>query len=115
MNFPYPFNSLLSGLSLFSFDFISSACMFPESSNLLSEVYLWTSMPAALAGGLLVSYSFRSRWPGADVHDLRNRHTYYVLFMSHLTLPSVSLKQFQVRPILPKMKQFVIDPPLYHS
>ena len=97
VNYPYPFNSLLSMLSVFSFDFISSACMFPESANLLSNVYMWSSMPAALSGGLLFSYFVQSRCQGANIDDLRSRHTYYALLMSYLTLPTVSLKQFQVR------------------
>ena len=97
VNYPFPFNSLLSLLSVFSFDFVSSACMFPQSSNLLAEVYMWSAIPAALFCGLLLSYSVLVRRPGADVDDLRSRHTYYALLMSYLTLPSVSLKLLQVR------------------
>ena len=97
VQYPYPFNSLLSLLSIFSFDFISSACMFPESANLLSEVYMWSSMPAASSCGLYLSYLIQLNRPGANFGDIRSRHIYYVLLMSYLTLPSVSLKQFQVR------------------
>jgi hypothetical protein len=97
VQYPYPFSSLLSILSIFSFDFISSACMFPESANLLSEVYMWSAMPAALSTSLLLSYLARMSLPGANFDELRSQHTYYVLLMSYLTLPSVSLKQFQVR------------------
>ena len=93
--YPYPFSSLLSLLSVFSFDFLSSACMF-ESSNLLSEVYLWSAVPLALSGCILFSYRIQSCLDGASFDNLRSRYTYYVLLMSYLTLPSVCLKQFQV-------------------
>jgi hypothetical protein len=96
--YPYPFNSLLSLLSIFSFDFLSSACMFPKSSNLLSEVYMWSAVPVALSCCMFTSYLIQSIYLGADTDELRSRHTYYVLLMSYLALPSVSLKQFQVRP-----------------
>ena len=93
--YPYPFSSLLSLLSVFSFEFLSSACMF-ESSSLLSEVYLWSAIPVTLSGCFLFFYRIQSRQVGASIDDLRSRYTYYVLLMSYLTLPSVSLKQFQV-------------------
>lgn len=64
--------------------------------SFLSEVYLFASIPAVLAGGLLLSYSFMAGRKGANVADLRTRFAYYLLLMSYLTLPPVSLKLFQV-------------------
>lgn len=95
VQYPYPFDALLGVLSIFSFDFLSTACMF-KSSNLLSEVYFWSSVPVILSGLILFSYVTYAGRPGSDVEDLRSRHVYYALLLSYLTLPSVSLKQFQV-------------------
>lgn len=70
--------------------------MFPDSSNLLSEVYLWSAVPLILSSGVILSYRIQIRRLGASVEELRSVHAYYVLLMSYMTLPSVCLKQFQV-------------------
>lgn len=119
VRFPSPFSSFLPILSIFSFDFVSTACMFPQQSNIITEVYLWTSLPSVIIFIIGASFYIRSRLPSADYDRLTKTHVYYgksnailpastpdnnvtstVLLLSYLCLPSVSLKQLQVRLVL---------------
>lgn len=70
--------------------------MFPRSADLLTDVYMWSAVPVMLCALIYASLFFLSRRPGADVEELRSSHTYNALLLSYLTVPSVSLKQFQV-------------------
>lgn len=87
---------VLSVLSIFSFDFMSSACMFPQSADLLTDVYMRSALPVGLCALIGVSFYTLSRRPGANFEELRSSHTYNALLLSYLTVPAVSLKQFQV-------------------
>lgn len=74
--------------------------MFPKQSNLIADVYLWTTLPTAIYLFIFSSFVLRARSPNADVVALKGQHSYYFLFVSYVSLPAVALKQFQVRPPL---------------
>jgi hypothetical protein len=74
LQFPYPFSGLLSVLSFFSFDFLSTACLFPGESDLLTQVYLWTTLPLASAFAVGLSYLARSNMPTSNVPQLQSTH-----------------------------------------
>lgn len=51
--------------------------MFPKQSDIITEVYFWTSLPAAFCFMIGIMYRFRARFPDADVEVLKKTHTYY--------------------------------------
>jgi hypothetical protein len=90
VEFPSPFTEMMSALSVFSFDFLSFECFFPNSDYFLS-VYLWATIPVALAIALVFVHAVRLATRGGNAAEVANR----LLLLGFLSLPVVSLKLFQ--------------------
>ena len=59
---PYPFNHMMSGMSIISLDFVSARCAFSGGSNgsgTLARVLVWSAIPVALELSCLACYFLR--------------------------------------------------------
>lgn len=98
MSFPQPFQGMMDALSFFSFGFLSLDCLFEDSDHETS-VYLWSSVPLAIALVLVTAHLVQSvdRESGAAAASSKTSTlTYRLLFLGYLVLPVVALKQLQV-------------------
>jgi len=107
VEFPSPFKEMLSALSFFSFDFISLDCIVGNSDYFVT-VYIWSVLPFLVALCIFVCYCinvavviYQSDDTESDedfnvrVNELKVKFAYYVLLLTYIVLPTVSLKQFQ--------------------
>jgi hypothetical protein len=92
--FPSPFDSVLSGLSVFSFEFISLECVVDDSNHMLS-VLAWSAVPLILLSLNLLAFVVRLATKMRTKEVLIQQHVYIFLMLSYLVLPPVSRKQFQ--------------------
>jgi len=99
---PNPYSKMLSAFSIFSLDFLPLSCA--PHSNYFNETYFWSAIPPLSAilvvlyfassaacmfiGGLSINRSHLQR-------HLFDRCITYILFLTYLVLPPISLKQYQ--------------------
>lgn len=104
MAFPSPFKHLLRLMSVFSFDSLSSACIF-KGSNYFASVYIYSCFPLMIAAIIVTRYIakkavsvYHRQHSDADLLNLKRdwiQCTHSLLLLTFLVLPVVSLKQFQ--------------------
>ena len=93
--FPKPFTTMMSGLAIFSFDFLALECAFKDS-NQFTSVYLWSAAPVAVAALLAVVHAVRrARLPRQRRTVLDRQFAYLYLTLSFLVVPSVTRTQLQ--------------------
>ena len=102
---PYPYPQMMRVFSIFSLNFLPLSCL--PSSNYFTETYLWSALPllfafiivlfsvASTAFALIKDSIGRSRGLSYQLSCLFERCVSYILLMTYLVLPPVSLKQFQ--------------------
>jgi hypothetical protein len=99
--FPPPFKNMLEILSFFSFDFISLDCII-SNSDYFTTVYVWSLIPFIIAFLIICIYYGNIAWLRYQQEEyldraekLRVQFSYYLLLLTYIVLPTVSLKQFQ--------------------
>jgi hypothetical protein len=97
IEFPSPFKELLGILSFFSFDFLSLSCMF-RTDTYFKTVLMWSGIPIMLIIPVIFSYWVRTLRTTLTINEksnIKSDHFFYILVLTYLVLPPVSLKQFQ--------------------
>jgi len=99
---PHPFPDMMNVFSIFSLDFLPFRCF---TSHYFNETYLWSVLPLLITIITILYFAVRASCVVKDImsiehrlHQLRflfERCVTYILLMTYLVLPPVSLKQFQ--------------------
>jgi len=99
---PQPFPNMMNAFSFLSLNFLPLSCL---SSNYFNETYFWSALPMIFAIAIVLYFAANSASAYMEkiltAHQSRQqRHLFdrcatYLLMMTYLVLPPVSLKQYQ--------------------
>ena len=92
---------MMNTLSFFSLNFLPLSCL--PSSSYFTETYLWSALPLLFAVIIVLYFTVRTSCVLGNISidrsyqlsHLIDRCVSYILLMTYLVLPPVSLKQFQ--------------------
>ena len=98
VRFPEPFSTMLAFLSALQFDFTFLECIF-ENTDYITRVYLTSLLPIAVAFFIGVLYMMRryrcENESEGRIRELNFQHSWALLLLSYLVLPTCSMIQFQ--------------------
>ena len=87
ISFPAPFSQFIALLSIFSLDFITTACI--QNSYMIGLV-IWSLAPMALEVLNYLVYIFRRKMLPSSSYDYVHQHTSAGVLLAYLVLPPVS-------------------------
>ena len=102
--YPYPFDSMLSVLSIFALDFLNLGCIAEgsPSQRYFTTIYMWSYFPMIVCVFIAIICMLRlhrlsklSISSDMEKIDVINQHIWYFLLFTYLILPPVANKQFQ--------------------
>jgi len=104
VQYPYPFDKMLSILSIFALDFLNLGCVArgSPSQRYYTTIYMWSFLPMLVCLFIAIVCILRLYRLGkvsipSDMEkiDVINQHIWYFLLFTYLVLPPVANKQFQ--------------------
>lgn len=97
IGFPPLFAKFLGFFSIASLDFLSLECILGEASDQFTSLIIYSLAPVATALAIVAVYAYRADnvTSESSLQRLKSTHVYYLLLLTYLVLPPVTLKQFQ--------------------